>query len=294
MSYILLVNKILIAIVLITLLACNSCFAEDGKSKNNIEGRIVFSYGRDTLSVLDLSNLKQTKIDLSYENTSIKFPSYPSWSVDGVNILFAHYRNNKGIISVANYDTNNIKIIVDLELDCDYPSWSPNNKYIAFLGRSLTGKADYRLYLYSFDSKSYSQILTEPVGSFRPTWSPDNSKIAFTNLDNQLVIIDLVKGQTSCLVKYGVAPSWSPDGKYILYRGRHHVYLYSFENMKSQRIIRNWGRTDIRNFSWSPDSSYFIFQTLTDRKSPLEIFSITDQKRIKLSKFGNLRGFDWN
>jgi Tol biopolymer transport system component len=293
MNYRIFKNTTFIIVSLVLLHFPVSCLAMSDIWKGGFEGEVVLSYGRDNLIILDLSTLHQEKIGLSYDDKIIYFPSYPSLSSDGKQILLAHYIDNKGVISVINRNANTLSTVVDSNLDCDYPSWSHDNKRVAFLGRPLTDNAEYQLYIYSFEKNDIDIVYESSVGAFRPTWSPDDSKIAFSTIDNRIFIFDLVKRKIDLLVKFGVSPCWSNDGKYLVYRGQKNVYLYDFENRENKIIIRNWGWTDIKDFSWSPEGAYFLFQTLTDRKSPLELFSITEEERTKLVEFGNLRGFNW-
>ena len=125
------------------------------------------------------------------------------------------------------------------------PSWSPDNKKIAYVTK--TGDMDrtdnYDIYVLEIDSIEDPIQLTTAPGSdsanSRPQWSPDGKKIAYLYGDDsallwyaltELAVIDLDTKIKSILTKEldlnTASPQWSDDGQ--------NIYFIIEDNMKSQ------------------------------------------------------------
>ena len=125
------------------------------------------------------------------------------------------------------------------------PSWSPDNKKIAYVTK--TGDMDrtdnYDIYVLELDSIEDPIQLTTAPGSdsanSRPQWSPDGKKIAYLYGDDsallwyaltELAVIDLDTKINSILTKEldlnTASPQWSDDGQ--------NIYFIIEDNMKSQ------------------------------------------------------------
>jgi len=125
------------------------------------------------------------------------------------------------------------------------PSWSPDNKKIAYVTK--TGDMDrtdnYDIYVLEIDSIEDPIQLTTAPGSdsanSRPQWSPDGKKIAYLYGDDsallwyaltELAVIELDTKINSILTKEldlnTASPQWSDDGQ--------NIYFIIEDNMKSQ------------------------------------------------------------
>ena len=125
------------------------------------------------------------------------------------------------------------------------PSWSPDNKKIAYVTK--TGDMDrtdnYDIYVLEIDSIEDPIQLTTAPGSdsanSRPQWSPDGKKIAYLYGNDsallwyaltELAVIDLDTKINSILTKEldlnTASPQWSDDGQ--------NIYFIIEDNMKSQ------------------------------------------------------------
>jgi Tol biopolymer transport system component len=72
--------------------------------------------------------------------------------------------------------TEFMRLVEDPEITC-CPSWSPDGKYIAFLGHN-PDEWFYHLYILEYHTGEIKQSPIEHVGVF--TWAPDSQSIAFT------------------------------------------------------------------------------------------------------------------
>lgn len=99
------------------------------------------------------------------------------------------------------------------------PRWSPDGKWIAFNSDS-TGEEE--LYLVSQDGKEKIRLTTDGhCRKFEPQWSPDSKKLVFSDRDKNVYYIDIAT--------------------------------------KKQAKIDFSPRSDVRGFSWSPDSKYLAY-----------------------------------
>jgi len=125
------------------------------------------------------------------------------------------------------------------------PSWSPDNKRIAYVTK--TGDMDrtdnYDIYVLELDSiENPIQLTTAPgadSSSSRPQWSPDGKKIAYLYGGDpallwyaltELAVIDVDTKTNSILTREldrnTTSPQWSDDGQ--------NIYFVLEDNMKSQ------------------------------------------------------------
>ena len=113
------------------------------------------------------------------------------------------------------------------------------------------------------------RIPVTPRG-LNPSWSPDGSQLVYEELnvdenapapqapdyERMLRIFSLTTRQTRPLAT-GFHPSWSPDGRWIVYLSAGHVMLADAEAPKKVRRLsssRNRGAG-----RWSPDGEYLLY-----------------------------------
>jgi len=294
-------NKIIYSIIFILLLLASGILYRNIQTvntekvlKNTLKGEIIFASGKDGLYLLRLPSGKVENINNLYKYEMV-FPSYPSWSPDGTKIILSQYKDNIGLLTIIDVLHGKIEEFTNIKLDCDYSCWSPNGEYVVFLGRSTDSTDNnYRLYILSIKNHLYHLVSTMSVGPNRPTWSPDSQKIMFSSSDNRIFIANVNAEVTPELfIPVGVSPTWSPNGRFVVYRASKSIFLYDFQSKKKRKLISNFGFSDIKDFSWSADSQFILFKKLTERFSPIEIMSIKENVSITLQEFGNIKGLSW-
>ncbi len=179
---------------------------------------IVFARGAPANSDLyrmdaDGSNATQLTDLEGYEHS-------PTWSPDGESIAFVRGEGNprvfgeSGALWVMGADGSDPRLLLDQPIGA--PSWSPDERWIAFESRDEDMT---RIRVFDLDN---GLVIDLGPGTL-PRWSPDGAKLVFAssrtgNLD--LFIMDADGANVTQLTtgsEIDTLPSWSPDGKTILY-----------------------------------------------------------------------------
>ncbi len=166
------------------------------------------------------------------------------------------------------------------------PCFSPDGKRVVFSSvrrdTNDNGKLDYNdnsgIYIVDIASGKEKQIVSDSYINTFPNFSPDGDKIVFlsrrydTNKDGKIdyldnpgvYIFDLNTNEQRCLVSeesYNKYPSFSPDGKKIIYtkwKGKNSgIFLYDLQTQKEEMIISD----DYDNTfpSFSSDGRFIVY-----------------------------------
>jgi TolB protein len=225
----------------------------------------------------------------------------PAWSPDGRRIAFRRLVNpgaagERAQIFVVNADGRGLRNLTAASctascLGNEEPAWSPDGKRIAFV-RSLGASPPARpraigIFVMNADGTHVRQ-LTQRNGTFHtedraPTWSPDGKRIAFVSANTTFrpagastIYVINANGTNARSVRAlphawpgAGAPSWSPDGKRLLYStycvfgncGQPAVgaQLYTVAlDGKSQRRLTSLSGNSLEP-RWSPDGRQIVF-----------------------------------
>ncbi len=154
------------------------------------------------------------------------------------------------------------------------PVWSPDGTQIAWFSDS-TG--EYQLMVGGQDGltppKAYK--LEHPTYFYTPEWSPDGKKILFTDAEMNLWVLDLATGKETHVDQGNytwpnrdLAPSWSPDSKWIAYQKRlmgsqfHAIFAYNVADNATHQLTD--GLSDVIDPTWGKSGKYLLFLASTD------------------------------
>jgi Tol biopolymer transport system component len=227
--------------------------------------------------------------------------SEPSWSPDGRRIAFrrlvdAGAADERAQIFVVGADGRGLRNLTGASCtsSCvanEEPAWSPDGKRIAFV-RTLGQPPPARprsvgIFVMDADG-SHVRQLTQRTGAFRtedraPSWSPDSKRIAFMSANTTyrpagastiyVINADGTHARAVRSLAHGWpgagAPSWSPDGKRLLYStycwfgncGQPPVgaqlYTVGLDGKSPRQLTRTSGNSLAPH--WSPDGKKIVF-----------------------------------
>jgi serine/threonine protein kinase len=139
-----------------------------------------------------------------------------------------------------------------------------------------------------------------------PSWSPDGEKLVMSTGDDSrtshiLYIFDLPTRGFSQLTDVGynsLFPSWSPDGKFIVYHRNCSIYIISPDKQTNRQV--GSGNSDSRCanlFRWSPDSKIIAWAALNNTSEKFEGIGMidieTNQSYYLKYNFSQLQEMAW-
>ncbi len=165
--------------------------------------------------------------------------------------------------------------------------WSPD-------GKSLVYDADaYKLYLVSADGGTPEKLIATGEHEINPTWSPDGKSIAFSyyNFTDQpeggIFTVDLASHKVSMTpnTQGFTAPSWSPNGKYLVVFAQKpsRLMLYSANTGKWKELTQF--HDPAGHLTWSSDSEA-IYMGMIKGNDGIYRIAVPDGKWTKVSDLG--------
>lgn len=148
--------------------------------------------------------------------------------------------------------------------------WSPDGKYIAFIG---DGTGETEVYLYDVAAGGEPVQITSGTDTYIRSlqWSPDSKHILYTDRKNRIVEVDPA-AKTSRVVMENPKSEfrgveYSPDSKWIAYtrpasNDMNIVYVYNLETGKEYPVTEKWYNSGSPAFS--TDGKYLIFTSDRD------------------------------
>ena len=168
--------------------------------------------------------------DLQKISGNVKHAFSSSWSKDGKRIAFsAEAENGKGlnIFTVKKDGTNLVQLTKNAGQNTA-PSYSPDDKKIAFM--SARNGEKYQIFVMNADGLNVEKLTKDSAGLFcNPVWSKDGKKIVYYSdkgdKKDQIWIMNADGSNQIRLTNgsgHNIFPSFSPDGKRIIFSRRNH------------------------------------------------------------------------
>ena len=193
------------------------------------------------------------------------------WSPDGKYIAtFARKGKNRDLLLI---DALKRSIADQISLEVDQalnPSFSPDGDNVIF-SASKVGIRD--IYIYNLSTGQLTNLTQDEAFDYAPVISPDGTKVVYTSVVggeyHKMFIFDLQRPETKTQLTYGAfsdkQPSWSQDGKQIIYvsneTGIYNIYTYDLET----NTINQY--TDVISGAFTPN-----FDPMTKSKEKVKIY----------------------
>jgi tricorn protease len=153
------------------------------------------------------------------------------------------------------------------------PAWSPDGKWISYFSDK---SGEYKLVIESPDGIGAPREIAfqQPAFYYTPVWSPDSKKLLYTDTNLNVWVMDIATGQAKAVgndpwmvPERTLAPSWSPDSKWIAFASRLNtlyraIVVANVETGEKQQITD--GLADAMYPVWDASGKYLWFLASTD------------------------------
>lgn len=248
----------------------SNIFNDEAPTHRIISQKVVYSSYRSDgweLYLLDFKSMQETQ--LTKFSGQARHPQWNPINEDNLIVFEGRTNTDSGLVSnvwLLDLDTSDIKQLTFGNSD-SRPQWSPDGKQVVF-GRALQDNsgdgritsADF-LSIFTLDiatGEIFQVTKNNIIDNFQYSWSPDGEWIlycsvrsdvngdGFMNLDDSRNLWKIrPDGEDDQEIKVDnlstFSPSWSPDGKYIVFtahkRSGEEVWIYDLSSKSLQRIL---------------------------------------------------------
>lgn len=179
--------------------------------------------------------------------------SAPSWSPDGSKLAVALSKDGHTQVYSVNADGGGLRRLSNSNGIDTEPQWSADGQHVYFTSDRSGGPQIYRM---SANGGAATRVTFTGNYNISPRVSSDGKTLAWISQRNgfSLYAMDLASGQEIRLADGATEPSFSPNGKYIMYAtkggGRTSLAVVSVDGRVKQRLTTQAG--NIREPNWGP------------------------------------------
>lgn len=275
----------------------NQCWSSDRTRLLYIEG--TREDKEKWLAVVDADGSNQRRL---LDITKMNIPGF-SISPDGATALLAYQELAEVIRDGETYlEPHSLPAIISIDIvsgkkttltnftdiNTNAPVFSPNEKLIAFMGRTDVPETNFDLYIMNADGTEVKRMTQHhgvlPYLESGLQWSPDNRKVLYSLVTSfndstgysDLLVLDITTGEEVNMTNTDNIsendPRWSPDGKLIAFT------LLSGKYQTPFTMVMDAGGTNLKTVakwlsyvSWLPDSRRLIGMGQTEESVPAVI-----------------------
>jgi len=187
------------------------------------------------------------------------------------------------------------------------PAWSPDGTKLAF---SSSRAGDPEIYVVDQSGANLHRVTNSRGPDVSPVWNrKTGGEIAWVSGRSGLPQIytmgaDGTNVQGLTTEGYGVSPSWSPNGQFLVFSwirhygpgapGAQDIYIMDVASKQWVQLTHDGGRNDFP--SWSPDGRHIVFQS--NRSGSLQVWTMladgSNQKQLTNSGSNSEPDWSWN
>jgi TolB protein len=180
--------------------------------------------------------------------------SAPAWSPDGTKLALSLSKTGNTQVFIVNADGSGMHRVSNSNGIDTEPQFSGDGQHIYFVSDRSGGPQIYKM---SVNGGQATRVTFKGSYNISPRISPDGKTLAWISQRDgnfDLYAMDLASGQEQRLADGATEPSFSPNGKYIMYAnkggGRVSLSVVSVDGRVKQRLSTQAG--NIREPSWGP------------------------------------------
>jgi Tol biopolymer transport system component len=203
------------------------------------------------------------RYDLSTRSFTMMLPGTSATYVDWTKNkdLVAYVNSQNRALWTSRADGTGAKQLSPAGMEVELPRWSPNSKWIAFMGKQPN--RPWRIFLTPAAGGVPKEASSSDDNQGAPTWSPDGRFLVYGNVvceeEHTCAIhkINLTNSKITTLPdSQGLGTArWSPDGRHIaaLNPVQHELCIFDTDRQKWRKLAEGINGNDV---SWSSDSRF--------------------------------------
>lgn len=210
------------------------------------------------------------------------------WGVFNTRIAFVSTVKGKKEIFTCDFDGQNIRQITFHKSICLSPSWSFDNKLLAYVSYAKGGP---HIYVKNIKEKR-GAIVNYKGMNISPAWMPGQLKFAaaLSFSGDQEIYLLTKKGKIIKRVtkNWGidVSPAFSPDGRKIAFTskraGTPQIYIADVNSQKVHRLTFKGDNNT--SAAWSPDGRRIAYVGIEDNNIDIYVMNIDSGMPVQLTK----------
>jgi TolB protein len=170
------------------------------------------------------------------------------WSPDGTMIAVSLEQDGNSDLFLLTAEGRLLKRLTEYGSINVSPTWSPDGGEIAFCSSRGGGP---QVYVMNVESGRVRRLTFRGDYNTSPAWSPKGDLIAYTSRAGGFRIMTVAaRGGDPHEVAVGEDPSWSPDGRYVVFSYRGRLRIASKDGRSVKQLTGGGG--DDTSPAWSP------------------------------------------
>ncbi len=190
--------------------------------------------------LLDLLSGRETRL-----YPMVSFSS--RWSPDGSMIAVSIEQAGNSDLYLLSSEGQLVRRLTDSPDIEVSPAWAPDGQRLAFCANRSGGP---QIYVMNVNGGGVRRLTFKGNYNTSPAWSPKGDRIAYTSRSSGFHIMTMnVNGEDTQEVAPGEDPSWSPDGRYLVFSARGRLRIASKDGRSIKQLTGGGG--DDTSPAWS-------------------------------------------